>query len=268
MLAFLSPMGGMSVMANEKAVAKVNDEVITEQDMAQAETELFHSLAELPEKMRRKVLVDYLIQTRLLAKAAEAAKLTETKQYKSQVAYFERHALRDAFFRQKIMDAVTDADVKKFYDDESKVIDKSVSHILVKEEAKAKELRSKALKGGDFAALAKEHSIDPGSKSIGGKIGYIRSKPLVPTFMKAADALKKKGDISEPIKTPFGWHIIRLDETRNQVLPPYKDVKTRIHDHLRQQKANKIVGDLKSKAKVEYIDKELSKSLEELRGSN
>ena len=260
----------INAFAKDKVVAKVNGQLITEQDMRHAETEMFNQLGDVPEKVRRKVLVEYLIETKLLAKAAEDAKITETEHFKQREAYFKRRALRDAYFQHKILDTVTLADVKKVYEEESNVQEISVSHILVKpeEEKKANELYDQLKKGGDFAALAKKHSIDPGTKEKGGDLGFIDEARLVPSFVKAARSLKKKGELAKPTKSPFGWHIIRLNDTRKRVLPPLKDIEDRLHAGLRQQKAHKLIGDLRKNAKVEYIDKALEKSLQEARGSN
>ena len=257
-----------SSFAKEKVIAKVNGLVITEQDMRHAETEMFNQLGEVPEKVRRKVLVEYLIETKLLAKAAEDAKITETEHFRQREAYFKRRALRDAYFQHKILNTVTLEDAKKVYEKESKVEDISVSHILVREEKEAKDLHSKLTKGEDFAALAKKHSMDPGSKEKGGDLGFIDESRLVPSFAAAARSLKKKGEISNPIKSPYGWHIIRLNETKKRTLPPLKDIQDRLHASLRQQKAHKLIGELRKNAKVEYIDKELEKPLQEARGSN
>lgn len=261
-------ISGSSVQAEPKVVAKVGDTSITEQDMSRAETEMFNQLVNVPKKARRKVLIEYLIETQLLATAAKEAKISETDAFKSSQEYYHRRALRDNYFSKQVFGSVTPADIKSMYEEAGKQEEAKVKHILVKEEAKAKELHDKIVKGADFAALAKEHSIDPGSKAKGGELGYILKEQVVPSFSKAAFDLKKKGDISQPVKSQFGYHIIQLEEKRMRPLPPFDSVKERIKEVLWKQKAHDLIEGLRKTAKVEFIDKELEKPLETPRGSN
>ncbi len=257
-----------TLRAEDKVVANVNGIDITEKDMRYAETEMFNQLVNVPKKARRKVLIEYLIETQLLAKAGDTAKVAETDIYKERQGYYHRRALRDSYFDQQVFKGVSEADIKKTYDDAAKEQEASVQHILVKEEDKVKELHEKLKKGEDFAKLAKENSVDPGSKDKGGALGFILKSQVVPSFAKAAFDLEKKGDISDPVKSQFGWHIIRLEEKRNRALPPFDEVKSRIKEVLWQKKAQELIEGLRKSAKVEFVDKELEKPLETPRGSN
>ncbi len=259
--------GSTPLFAEGEVVAKIDDVTITEADMHRAETEMFNQLVNVPKQARRKVLVEYLIETQLLAKAAETDKIAESEGFKARQEYYHRRALRDTYFDKQVFDAVSDADVKKTYDDAGKEEEAHVQHILVKEEKLAKEIIEKLKAGGDFKKLAAEHSIDPGSKQKGGDLGFIVKTQVVPSFAKAAFELEKDG-ISEPVKSQFGYHIIRQIEKRNRALPPFDTVKERIKEVLWQQKAQTLIENLRKNAKVEFVDKELAKPLENPRGSN
>lgn len=255
------------LLAEDGVVAKIDDITITETDMDRAETEMFNQLVNVPKNARRKVLVEYLIETALLAKAAKADKVEDSEEFKKREEYYHNRQLRDTFFDKKVFKAVSDDDVKKTYEDAGKEEEAHVQHILVKEEKLAKELSEKLKAGGDFKALAAEHSIDPGSKQKGGDLGFIVKTQVVPTFAKAAFDLEKDG-ISDPVKSQFGFHIIRMVEKRNRALPPFDTVKERIKEVLWQKKAQELIEGLRKEAKVEFVDKELAKPLEDPRGSN
>jgi len=261
-------ISSVQVRAETNVVAKVDGIEITETDMKRAETELFNQLVSIPKKARRKVLVEYLIETQILATAAKGEKIGESQAFKDRKDYYHRRALRDTFFDSKVFDTVSDADVKTTYEDAGKEEEAHVQHILVTDPKKAKEIVEKLKKGGDFKALAKENSIDPGSKEKGGDLGFILKSQVVPSFAKAAFDLKKKGDLSEPVQSQFGYHIIRLEEKRNRALPPFDSVQGRIKEVLWQKKAQELIENLRKTAKVEFVDKELEKPLEKPRGSN
>jgi len=254
---------------SDKVVAKIDDVSITETDMARAETEMFNQLVNVPKNARRKVLIEYLIETQLLAKAANAEKIADSEGFKDRKDYYHRRALRDTYFDKKVFESVSETDVKKTYDDASKEEEAHVQHILVKEEKLAKEIVEKLKAGGDFKKLAAEHSIDPGSKTKGGDLGFIIKTQVVPSFAKAAFDLKK-GGVSEPVKSQFGYHVIRQIEKRKRPLPPYATVQARIKEVLWQKKAQELIENLRKTAKVEFLDKELEKPLQQpqQRGSN
>ena len=254
--------------AEKKVVATVDGQEITEKDMVRAETEMFNQLVNVPKKARRKVLVEYLIETQILAKAAQDAKVGQTDDFKNSKDYYHRRALRDIYFNQQVFKAVSDKDAQNTYDEAGKEEEAHVRHILVKDEKLAKEIHEKVTKGGDFKALAKEHSIDPGSKDKGGDLGFILKTQVVPQFGNVAFALEKKGDIAKPVQSQFGWHVIKLEEKRPRTLPPFKDVKGRIKEVLWQKKAQELIEKLRKTAKVEFVDKELAKPLPDPRGSN
>jgi peptidyl-prolyl cis-trans isomerase C len=243
-----------------KTIATVDGHAISEADMALAEDELGQQLAQMPAQSRRRILLEYLIESQTYADAAEANKLAAGADYEARINYWHRRALRDMFFETNIKGVVSETDARAFYDDRVKASppeeEIKASHILVKDEGKAKEVLAKLAASGDFAALAKEYSEDPGSKDKGGDLGYFTKGQMVPEFEKAAFALDK-GKISAPVKSNFGFHIIRLEDRRMREPPPFDAVKTRIVTSLTQKRAEATGAELRSTAKVDYIDPEI-----------
>ena len=260
------PVAAQDKPGADKVVAKVNGKSLTDADLKRAENEIGADLGSLPESQRRRALVEFLIENQIFADAAEEQKLGTGSGFDERMQYYRRRALRDAYFDKNVKEQVSEATAKTFYDDQVKGLkpDEEVQarHILVDAEEKAKEIADKARGGGDFAALAKEHSKDPGSKEDGGMLGFFSRGQMVPQFEDAAFGLKK-GEISKPVKSQFGWHVIKLEDRREKKLPTFDEVKDRILSSMIYRKAQAVAGDLSAKAKVEYVDAEIKKQVEE-----
>lgn len=264
--------GGLPAVAQQttaqadQVVAKVNGKALTDADLKRAESEIGADLGSLPEGQRRRALVEFLIENQIFADAAEEQKLGSGSGFDDRMQYYRRRALRDAYFDKNVKEQVSEAAAKTFFDDQIKGMkpDEEVQarHILVEGEAKAKEIADKLKAGGDFAALAKENSKDPGSKDDGGMLGYFSRGQMVPQFEDAAFSLKK-GEVSKPVQSQFGWHVIKLEDRREKKLPTFEEVKDRILSSMIYRKAQTVAGDLRAKAKVEYVDAEIKKQVEE-----
>jgi len=257
-------LGSVSAAAQDAVVAKVNGKTITEADMRLAEAELGSDLGSLPDVTKRRVLAEFLIENQLFADAAEAQKLAAGPDFNERMQYWRRRSLRDLYFDKTVKDTVSDAEAKNFYDSQvgsAKTEEVRARHILVESKEKARELFEKVAYGTDFAELAKQHSKDPGSKDQGGDLGYFSKGQMVPQFEEAAFKLQK-GEVSQPFETQFGWHIIKVDDRRAGQAVPYDAVKDRILATIIHQKAQKIAGDLRAKAKIEYIDPNMQTPLE------
>ena len=207
-----------------------------------------------------------MIENQLFADAAEKDKLSTGTAFDERLNYWRRRALRDTYFDKAVKGDVSDAVAKTFYDDQIKAMkpeeEVQARHILVDSEDKAKDIADKIAKGGDFAALAKENSKDPGSKEDGGMLGFFGRGQMVPQFEEAAFRLKK-GEVSPPVKSQFGYHIIKLEDRRDKKLPAFEEVKDKILNSMIQKKAQDVAVDLRGKAKIEYIDPEVKKLAEE-----
>jgi peptidyl-prolyl cis-trans isomerase C len=249
-----------------KVVAKVNGQAITEADMRLAESELGNELGTLAPDVKRRALTEYLIDNVLFAEAAEAANVAASPAFEEQMRYLRRRVLREQYFDKTLRGTVTEDEAREVYNARvasMKPEDEfAARHILVDSEDKAKKLRKKIVDGADFAEVAKENSTDPGSKDKGGFLGYFGKGQLVPEFEQAVMKLQE-GELSEPVKTTFGWHIIKLEDRRRKELPPFDQVKDTITNSLIVRKAQERAAALREKAKLEYIDAGIKKQVEE-----
>lgn len=266
LLALTGALLPMTAGADDKVVATVNGKAITDTDMRLAEAEVGADLGTLPEATRRRVLLEFLIENQLLADAAEAAKLGAGPGFDIRMNYWRRRALRDSYFDDVVKNGVGEAAALALYDDQVKALppqeEIQARHILVESEEKAKELAEKIKGGGDFAALAKEHSKDPGTKDVGGLLGFFGKGQMVPQFEEAAFALKA-GEVSGPVQSQFGWHLIKIEEKRERKPPTFEEVKDRILNALIHRKAQEVTVELRNKAKLEYLDEQIKKEVEE-----
>jgi peptidyl-prolyl cis-trans isomerase C len=252
--------------ATDKVIVIVDGKSITEADMKLAEGEIGAELANLPPEVKRRALAEYLIDNQLFANAAEAAKLGDTPEFQKHMAYLRQRALREQLFEKTLKGSVSVDEAQKIYNARVSELKPEVEfaarHILVDSEAKAKELRDKIVGGADFQQVAKENSSDTGSKEQGGFLGYFGAGQMVPEF-EAAVAKMQKGQVSEPVKTNFGWHIIKLEDRRNKLPPTFEQVKETIMNSLAVRKAQEKSAELRGKAKVDYVDVDMKKLVEE-----
>lgn len=157
--------------------------------------------------------------------------------------------LQDYLKKNPISDAIAKAEYDKV---KAQAGDKEYSarHILVKTEQEAKDIIAQLAKGGDFAALAKSKSLDPGSKERGGDLGWFAPAGMVAPFANAVTKLQKGSYTQAPVQTQFGWHVIKLEDVRSLQPPPFENVKEEIGKKLQQRQLEKLVTDLRAKAKI------------------
>ena len=132
----------------------------------------------------------------------------------------------------------------------------NASHILVKEEKQAKIILGDLKEGKVFEEMAKEHSIGPSGKN-GGKLNWFDLNSMVPEFSTALMVLTE-GDISQPVKTKFGWHLIKLNKTREKQIPEFKDVKSELIQSLRQKKINDYLNSLTENSEIDFLGKDIN----------
>lgn len=242
--------------APSTVVARVDGQPITEADITLAEEEIGAQLNGYPPNVRRKVIIEFLIENQLFAKAAADGKLSGTDAYKQRMSYWSRRMLRDTYFEDTLRKTITDADARKFYDQKIASLkggtEVKASHILVPTEDKAKEIFEQIAHGADFAEMARKHSGDPGSKTNGGSLGYFGKGRMVPEFEAAAFQLKV-GEVSLPVKSKFGWHLIKVEDRRERKPPPFEAIKDRIIAALMRDKARETGSKLRETAKIEYV---------------
>ncbi len=251
-------LAGPAFAQADKVVAKVDGIAITEKDIQLATEDLGERLAQLPEERKRDEVINYLVDLKLGAKAAAEAKIGDTPDFAARLAYYREKVLLDEYLTREGKKAVTPEAAKKLFDDTTKAMapeeEAHARHILVEDEAQAKAAVERLKKGEDFAKVAAELSKDPGSGKEGGDLGWFTKDRMVPEFAEAAFKLKK-GEISEPVKSQFGWHVIKLEDKRTKPLPDFAAVKPQIDQYLERKAQQDLVLAMREKAKVERLDK-------------
>ena len=200
-------------------------------------------------------LREEVITREIFMQEAQKLGLDTTDDFRSQMELVRQQLLiRELINEFQKKNPVTDADAKAEYDKFAAANsgkEYKASHILVEKEADAKAIIASLKKGGKFDVIAKKSSKDPGSGANGGALDWAAPSGYVKEFSDAMVALEK-GKITEvPVKTQFGYHIIRLDDVRDAQLPKFEEVKPQILQQLSQQKLAQFQQDLRSKAKVE-----------------
>lgn len=238
--------------AADPVVATVNGTPIRASDVLIAEEDIGPGLPQVTGQQRKEYVLSFLTDMTVLAKAAEARKLDQSPEFQQRLAYARTKALMEALLTAEAKAAVTDEARKATYEEFVKSskpeVEVHARHILVDSEAKAKEIAAKAKAGADFAALAKEYSKD--SAEDGGDLGYFTREQMVPEFADAAFKLEK-GQISDVVKTQFGYHVIKVEDKRTKPVPTFDQVKDQIDQYLVRKAQSDLVTKLRADAKIE-----------------
>jgi len=252
----LSALPGRAQDANP-VLAKVNGAEIRQSDLALAEEELGPSLAQMDPSTKRENVLAFLIDMKIVAKAAEDKKVENNEDFKKRLAFTRNRLLMDSLLATEGKAATTDDAMKKVYEEASKQItgeqEVHARHILVESEDDAKAIAAELKKGADFAELAKKKSKDPGA-SDGGDLGFFTKEQMVPEFSAVAFTLEP-GKISDPVKSQFGWHVIKVEEKRSRQAPAFEQVKPQIETYVTRKAQADYVAKLREAAKVERLDK-------------
>ena len=249
----------------DSTVAIVNGYEIKTSEVRMAFDDVIGQLPNMPAKLRFPFVVEFLIERHLIAQVAAKEGTAESDDYKRRLAAYQAKALRDSYLAQKISPSITDDEIKKAYDAETAKVTQTervrARHILVATEKEANDIEAKLQGGAKFEDLAKQYSLD-GSKDYGGDLGYFTAPEMVAEFSKATFALKQ-GEVSKPVKTEYGWHIIRLDDRKMGAAQPFDQVKSAIRNVLVRNKVQAMLAGLQGTAKVEILDPELKKAQED-----
>src|SRR5271167_939117 len=244
------------VSADPKVVAKVDGAPITEDDVADAMADIGPGL---PQKLegaaRQKYVLDYLVDLKLAAKKAEADKLTGSPEFERKLAYYREKLAMEQLLGSVGKAATTEEAERKAYDDAAKAEPPQqeihARHILLPTEEDAKKALARVKGGEDFAKVANEVSKD--TAGDGGDLGWFTKDRMVPEFSDAAFKLKK-GEISEPVKTQFGWHIIQVEDTRTKTFPPFEQLKDQAARYVAQKAESETIAQLHNAAKIQLFD--------------
>jgi peptidyl-prolyl cis-trans isomerase C len=198
-----------------------------------------------------------MIDLKVGAQAAEAAKVGETPDFRRKLAYFKDKLLLDEYLEREAKKAATPEAAKALYEQTVTAMkpeeEVHARHILVEAEAEAKAIAARIKAGEDFAKIAGEVSKDPGSKGEGGDLGWFTKERMVAPFAEAAFKMKA-GEVSEPVKTQFGWHVIRVDEKRTKPVPSFAEMKDQVDQYLTRKAQQDLILKLREGAKVERTE--------------
>ncbi|MEO1608543.1 MAG: peptidylprolyl isomerase [Pseudomonadota bacterium] len=238
-------------------VAKVNGRLITEADVRLAEAEIGQDLLRHSPATRRRVVIEFLIQNELFADAAEKKNVAVSSVFKERQHYWDRRNMRDDFFDQQIKSQITEVEARRYYDQRINNTQGGqqirASQILLTTQDEAKAVFELIVHDGDFSDLARQHSVDAHSAAKGGDLGYFGRGHLAPALDKAVFSLNV-GEVSEPVQTDSGWHLVKVTGKRAVETPTFQDAKEGIISQLIHERARAMVEVLRSAATIEYLD--------------
>ncbi|GAB3265076.1 peptidylprolyl isomerase [Chitinimonas naiadis] len=252
--ALIAAMLAGAAFAADKPVAVVNGVAIPQTQMDYILKQLAERGAKDSPELRAKIRED-LITNEVVAQEAAKRGLNKDADFQIEVAMAQQNALLKAFVQNFQKTSVISNETLKAEYDKLKAQMPSkeykARHILVETEKEANDIIAALKKGKKFEDLAKEKSKDPGSKVNGGDLGWAAPTNFVKEFGDAMTKLNKGQVTAAPVKTQFGFHIIKLDDVRQPQGPAFEEVKAGIQQQLQGQELNKLIADLRTKAKVE-----------------
>jgi peptidyl-prolyl cis-trans isomerase C len=256
--------------AGDPVVAKVTGVDIHQSDIALADEDIGQNVPVKDEQGKRDYLINYLTDMILLSKAAEAKKVPDSAEFKRRIAFARNKALMETMLQDESKAALTDANLHKVYDDATKQMgaeqEVHARHILFRvanptddaaskaAEAKVKSVIDRVKKGEDFTKIANELTEDPSGKTNGGDLGYFTKEQMVPEFSDVAFKLDK-GQISDPVKTQFGWHVLKVEDKRQRQAPAFDTVRDQVENFAVRKAQVDLVTKLRADAKIERMDK-------------
>jgi peptidyl-prolyl cis-trans isomerase C len=238
-------------------VAKVGEVTVTEREVSFAQEAFATELANVPKEQWRSVLVDAVVNMKLMALGAQDAGLDKGQEFEDRLAFLKLQTMRNAYVEQAIVKEVTDADMQAAY--KTLVVDQHkpeeqihARHILVDTKEAAEKIIADLKAGKSFEELATQ-SKDPSGQN-GGDLGFFGKGQMVPPFETAAFALQPGQFTQEPVQSEFGWHVIKLEEKRLSEPPPFDQVKDELRNHVMRQKFEQVIGALRDKYPIEILD--------------
>jgi peptidyl-prolyl cis-trans isomerase C len=242
--------------ASDPVIARVNGVDIKQSDLALAEEDVGADMQAASPEAKREHLISYLADIIMVTQAADKKNLADNPDFKRRLAFLRSKLLMGYELQQEAKTALTDEALKQTYDEAVKSMsgqeEVRARHILVEGEDEAKAIIDQLKGGADFAKLAKEKSKDPGAAE-GGDLGYFTKDQMVPEFADVAFKMYP-GQLSNPVKTQFGWHVIKVEDKRVKQPPEFEKVKDQIEAYLARKAQSDFIAKLRQSAKVERFD--------------
>jgi len=253
----VAPATAPRAQSPDTVLARVNGVEVRQSDLTYAEEEIGGNMPQMPPEQKRDYLITYISDVILLSQAAQQQKLGDRDDVKRRIDLERNKVLMETLLQNVGQAALTDQAMHKVYDEAVKQMggeqEVHARHILVPTEDEAKAIEVELKKGADFATLAKQKSKDPGAAE-GGDLGYFTKDQMVPEFAEVAFKLDK-GQISDPVKTQFGWHIIKVEDKRTKPTPTFDEVKNQLENYVAHRAQAELVEKLRSAANIERLDK-------------
>jgi peptidyl-prolyl cis-trans isomerase C len=243
---------------DDPVVAIVDGTKVRRSDVEAVARSLPEQYRQVPFAQMYGMLLDRAIDFRLLANAAAEQDLEDDPDVQAALAKARANVLRDAYIRQQIDEGTTAEKLRARYDDlkDDEGFAKEevhARHILVGSEDEARKIIAELGGGGDFAALAGEHSVDPSARTNGGDLGFFRRAQMVPEFAEAAFALEPGERTQEPVQTQFGWHVIEVLDRRTGA-PSFEETEPRLRQEVAREIVTALVADLRDGAEIERFN--------------
>jgi peptidyl-prolyl cis-trans isomerase C len=242
--------------ASDPVIARVNGVDIKQSDLALAEEDVGADMQAASPEAKREHLISYLADIIMVTQAADKKNIADNPDFKRRLAFLRSKLLMGYELQQEAKTALTDEALKQTYDEAVKSMsgqeEVRARHILVEGEDEAKAILDQLKGGADFAKLAKEKSKDPGAAE-GGDLGYFTKDQMVPEFADVAFKMYP-GQLSNPVKTQFGWHVIKVEDKRIKQPPEFEKVKDQIEAYLARKAQSDFIAKLRQSAKVERLD--------------
>ena len=249
--------GGVLAADDDPVVATVNGTKILKSMLVTAQQLLPEQYQKIPLMQFYPALVDTVIDMKLSAADARKKRLHETKEFKVLMSRVEDQMLQRTVLQAEMDKALTEEALKRRYDaliaDEKSSTEVHARHILVKTKEEANDIIEQLQNGASFEVTAKEKSTGPSATS-GGDLGFFGKGQMVPEFEKAAFSLRKGEFTDTPVKTQFGWHIIKLEDRRKSEPPSFESIKQKLQTEISQETGAEYVSGLRKEAKIERFD--------------
>jgi peptidyl-prolyl cis-trans isomerase C len=255
--------GPTAAAAGDPVVARVNGAELHRSDVIEAIRGLPPQAQQQPIERLYPLVLDQMVSAIVVSQAGRKTKLQDDPEVKKRLALVQDQLIADAYIQRLLQKQVTDqklhARYDKFIKDAPAREEVHARHILVASEDEAKAIVAELKKGADFNKLAQEKTTDPSGKTSGGDLGYFTKEDMVPEFADAAFKLKPGEFTDTPVKTQFGWHVIKLEDRRQAKPPTFEQVKPRLTNEISREIVSEKVKELRTAAKIDEYNIDGSK---------
>lgn len=239
------------IVVNGTPISQARIDAVMQAMNAQAQAQGQQADPRLPEMVREQMITAEILRQEAVRKGIDKQPDVRAELENAQAMTLANHLIKNFVSSTP----VSESDVRAEYDKLKAATPPKktyhAQHILVKTQAEANAILAALKKGKPFAQLAREKSIDPGSKANGGDLGWNDAATFVGPFGDALTQLAKGQISSKPVQTQYGWHIIKLDDVRTEAFPTFDALRPQIEQHMQSQRIEQYIGELKAKAKIQ-----------------